>query len=162
MCFGRTSWDKSTLVGWHTMALFRWRIRLECLTPIEYGHITIDIIYLGMFVSRNCTNVSMRIGLAYDCIYIITIIITIYVQLKRSIYHVQTYQVLYSSWYYLPRVPPCHTAQSLNYWDSKCLSSHFLLKPHREKRGCSAKWCIAPEILFFSNWAQIRYSNPKF
>ena len=93
MCFGRTSWDKITLVGWHTMVLFRWRIRLECLTPIEYGHITIDIIYLGMFVSRNCTNVSMRIGLAYDCIYIITIIITIYVRLKRSIYHVQTYQV---------------------------------------------------------------------
>ena len=99
----------------------------------------------------------------YDRTYIITTIITIYVQLKRLTYHVQTYQVLYSSRYYLPRVPPCHTAQSLNYWDSKCLSSHFLLQPHREKRGCSAKWCIiAPEILFFSNWAQIRYSNPEF
>jgi len=35
----------------------------------------------------------MRIGLTYDHIYIITITITIYAQLKTPIYHVQTYQV---------------------------------------------------------------------
>jgi len=45
------------------MALFRSRIRLEGLTPIEYGYIVIDIMHFGMFVSRNFTNMSMRIRL---------------------------------------------------------------------------------------------------
>ena len=32
------------------MVLFRCIIRLEGLTPIDYGHITKDIIHFGMFV----------------------------------------------------------------------------------------------------------------
>ena len=78
------------------MAPFRSRIRLEGLTPIEYGYIVVDIMHSSMFVSRNCTNMSMRIRLIYDHIYSILITIIICTVKKTVLPHgisMQTYQV---------------------------------------------------------------------